>query len=167
MAGEQLARRWAARVLAVCCARIGCGVTAEDLAQETLYRGLRNLAALQEPAKFGPWLRGIAIRVCSDWLRSRGVADVPFSRFVDRTFDPLDQTVSPPEQIEDDDTRRRLLAEVESLPDGLREVILLHYFDDLTYDDAAAFLGVSRATVNARLAKAREHLARKLASLVR
>jgi len=166
-ATEQLARRWSARVLAVCCARIGCRSAAEDLAQETLFRGLRGLATLDNPDKFGPWLRGIAIRVCGDWLRSRATADIPFSRLGDDSLDPLDRAETPPERIEDEDSRRRLLDEIHALPEDLREVILLHYFDDLTYDDAAELLGVSRATVNSRLAKARELMARKLASLVR
>lgn len=166
-AGEQLARRWSARVLAMCCARIGCSNAAEDLAQEVLFRGLRGLAALEDPAKFGPWLRGIALRVCGDWLRSRSTAEVPFSRLGNDPVDPLDQTETPPERLEDEDTRRRLLTEIHTLPEDLREVILLHYFDDLTYDETASLLGVSRATVNARLAKARELLARRLASLVR
>jgi RNA polymerase sigma-70 factor, ECF subfamily len=166
IAGEQLARRWSARVLAVCCARIGCRTAAEDLAQETLLRGLRGLAALDDPSKFGSWLRGIAIHVCGDWLRSRSAADIPFSRLTEEPFDPLDQSETPSERSEEADSRHRLMTEIDALPEELREVILLHYFDDRTYDDAAALLGVSRATVNSRLAKARETLARKLASLV-
>jgi RNA polymerase sigma factor (sigma-70 family) len=166
-AGEQLARRWSARVLALCCARTGSFVSAEDLAQEVLIRGLQGLGGLEDPAKFGPWLRGIATRVCSDWLRSRRQREVPFSRLSNEPCDPPDDAGSPAERLEADDTRRRLLSEIHALPDELRDVIWLHYFDDLTYDQAADLLGVCRATVNSRLAKARDLLARKLSELVR
>ena len=35
-----------------------------------LLRGLRALPTLSEPEKFGPWLIGIAVRTCLDWLKS-------------------------------------------------------------------------------------------------
>src|SRR4051812_49503869 len=65
-----LARRWAARVLAVCHARTASVDAAEDLAQEALLRGLRALPTLTDEEKFGPWLVGIAVRTCLDWLKS-------------------------------------------------------------------------------------------------
>ena len=66
---EALVRRWTARVVGVCHARVGSAAAAEDLAQETLLRGLRALPTLAEPEKFGPWLCGIASRTCLDWLK--------------------------------------------------------------------------------------------------
>jgi len=67
---DPLVRRWAARVLAVCHARVGRADAAEDLAQEALLRGLRALPTLSDPEKFGPWLCGIAVRCCLDWLKA-------------------------------------------------------------------------------------------------
>src|SRR4051812_25475501 len=67
---EELVRRWSARMLAVCHAKVRSAHTAEELAQESLLRGLRALGTLEDPAKFGPWLCGIASRVCLDWLKS-------------------------------------------------------------------------------------------------
>ena len=67
---EQLVRRWSARVLAVCHARIGRADASEELAQETLFRGLKALPSLAEPDKFGPWICGIANRACLDWLKN-------------------------------------------------------------------------------------------------
>src|ERR1700761_9738636 len=67
---EELVRRWSARVLANCHARVRSCHTAEELAQESLLRGLRAIGTLEEPAKFGPWLCGIASRVCFDWRKS-------------------------------------------------------------------------------------------------
>src|SRR5215210_6667876 len=66
----QLARRWAARLLAVCHARTRDRHAAEDLAQEALLRGLRGLPTLADPDKFGTWVVGIAVRTCLDWLKS-------------------------------------------------------------------------------------------------
>ena len=65
------------------------------------------------------------------------------------------------------DDERRLLAEVETLPESYREVILMYYYDDVTYQDVAAALGVSTATVNARLTKARAMLRERLSGMQR
>ena len=56
---------------------------------------------------------------------------------------------------------------METLSEELREPLLLFYYDDVTYEQIGHMLGVSRATVNARLAKARSQLARRLAHLTR
>src|SRR5207253_65963 len=76
---EELVRRWAGRVLALCHAKTGRAGDAEDLAQETLLRGYRALGSLLDPDKFGPWLCGIAVRTCLDWLKARERSTVPFS----------------------------------------------------------------------------------------
>ena len=155
---EHLARRWAARVLAVCHARVGRAggrAAAEDLAQESLLRGLRSLPTLADPEKFGPWLVGIAVRTCLDWLKS-----------AQRTEVSLDDVVIADARADEnarDATDRReraeqLMREVERLPHTYREVLMLYYYQDCTYQDLADLLGVSPATINARLTKARAML---------
>jgi RNA polymerase sigma-70 factor (ECF subfamily) len=155
----QLARRWSARVLAVCHARTRDRHAAEDLAQDALLRGMRALPTLADPEKFGPWVVGIAVRTCLDWLKS-----------AKRTEVSLDATLSD-DAIENDDDddggsheRRaqaeQLMREVERLPQEYREVLMLYYYqpDRCTYRELAELLGVSAATVNARLTKARQML---------
>ena len=68
---EELVGRWAARIVACCHAKVRSVDAADDLAQETLVRGFRFLPALDDPDKFGPWLRGIAQRTCLDWLKAK------------------------------------------------------------------------------------------------
>ena len=166
---DQLARRWAARVLAVCHARVSRRDVAEDLAQEALLRGLERLATLKDPESFGPWLRGIAAHVCQDWQRSRAARERLMSA-PGENGDPrniADGGESADVIFETSEERDRLLDEVQALPAELREVVLLYYYDDLTYDDLATLLGVSKATVNSRLAKARAMLHRQFSSHAR
>jgi RNA polymerase sigma factor (sigma-70 family) len=162
---ESLVRRWSARVLGVCHARVGRAAAAEDLAQETILRGLKALPTLAEPEKFGPWLCGIATRTCLDWLKKSERSEVSLSatavnhegesRFAASGHDPA----SAAEQTDD---LRRLMSEVEKLPEPLREVLMLYYYEDCTYQDLAQRLGVSSATINARLTQARMALREKL-----
>src|SRR3954464_427836 len=75
----EVARRWAARVTALCHARVRRADVADDLAQETLLRGFRALGTLNDPNRFGPWLCGIALRTCLDWRKAKQNSQVPFS----------------------------------------------------------------------------------------
>ena len=76
---EELVRRWAGRVTALCHARVRRADVAEDLAQEALLGGYRSLHALLQPEKFGGWLMGIAHRACLDWLKAKDRTTIPFS----------------------------------------------------------------------------------------
>jgi RNA polymerase sigma-70 factor (ECF subfamily) len=166
---EELVRRWSARVLAVCHAKVRSAHTAEELAQESLLRGMRALATLKDPAKFGPWLCSIASRVCLDWLKCGQARQVSLDAMSDEQADSwLPQTVdSPHEAAERADDHRRLLTEIATLPEPYREAIMLYYYDDVTYREIAALLEVSESTVNARLTKARAMLRERLSGMPR
>jgi RNA polymerase sigma-70 factor (ECF subfamily) len=160
-----LAQRWSARITAICHARARRADVADDLAQETLLRGFRALHTLSDPAKFGPWLMGIAARAALDWLKARERTTLPFSTL--GTDEPYERTLTSPASPPDEavfaaEERRHLLAEIEALPEAFRQVVMLYYYDDLTYRDLAALLGVSTATINARLTKARTMLRERL-----
>ena len=158
-----LARRWSARIMAVCHARVRSPDAAEDLTQETLLRAFRALATIREPHKFGAWICGIARCTCLDWLKAKERSHVSLGDLGD-----AQQGVDGegPEHDRADDVEQ-LMAEVESLPDKYREVVMLYYYGDLTYRDLADMLGVSAATVNARLTKARAMLRQRLAEVPR
>ena len=55
---------------------------------------------------------------------------------------------------------------MEALPEEYREVVMLYYYEDVTYRDLAQLLGVSAATINARLTKARALLRERLSKKV-
>src|SRR5262245_40454032 len=76
---EQIVRRYAGRITALCHARARRADAAGHPAQETLLRGYRALPSLNAPDKVGAWLHGIAVRACLDWLKSRSRSVVSFS----------------------------------------------------------------------------------------
>ncbi len=162
---EELVRRWAARITALCHARVKRAHLADELAQETLLRGFRALHTLADPDRFGPWLCGIALRACLDWLKAKQNSQVPFSVLgtAYNADDCLHERGPGLEaEVERAEERRQILAEIEALPEEYRTVVLLYYYQDHTYRELAKLLGVSSATVNARLTKARALLRTRL-----
>ena len=158
----EVARRWAPRVTAVCHSKVRRADVADDLAQETLLRGYRSLGTLSDPAKVGTWLMGIGMRASLDWLKARERSTLTFSGLGPdqsaETFMGRDDG----DPAGDADERRRLMAEVEALPEPLRQAVMLYYYDDLSYRELGELLGVSAATINARLTKARNLLRQRL-----
>jgi RNA polymerase sigma-70 factor (ECF subfamily) len=162
---EPLVRAWAARALAVCHARVGRADVAEELAQESLFRAYKALGTLAEPEKFGAWLCGIATRVCLDWLKAKDRTTVSMSALGEETNpdDLIDRRRAFRAAAADDaEDVARLMKEVERLPENHREALMLYYYQDCTYQDLAKLLGVSAATVNARLTQARQMLRERL-----
>ena len=145
-----LARGSFARLVALCQSRVGQRADAEELAQEALLRAIRSLSQLAAVESFDAWLRGIAVHLCLDWHRGRGRDKrLPLDT-------SLDRTASDPAQLAATaDENEQLRQQIQELPPELQEVLYLHYYDQLSYDEMAGWLGVARATVNERLAKAR------------
>lgn len=159
----EIARRWAPRVTAICHARVRKADVADDLAQETLLRGYRALHTLSDPNKLGTWLMGIGHRASLDWLKARERSTVLFSGLGPER--PIEALLSRDDGdiAGDADEKRRLMSEVEALPELLRQVVMMYYYDDVSYRELGELLGVSAATINARLTKARAILRERLA----
>jgi RNA polymerase sigma-70 factor (ECF subfamily) len=139
---------------------------AEELAQESLVRGFRAIGSLADPQKFGPWICGVANRVCLDWLKDKDRTLVNFNALGEtmRPEDMADPKNAGQSDLEAQEDLHRLLREVERLPEKHREVLMLFYYEDCTYEELAQMLNVSSATINARLTQARQMLRQRLRS---
>ena len=60
----------------------------------------------------------------------------------------------------------RVCSSVARLPAKYREPVILRYLEELSAEEIARILGVSRNTLNVRLSRARERLRRELAELI-
>jgi len=151
-----LVARHTTMVRAVAFGMLGGGVPVDDLAQEAFLRSYRYLATLSDHANFGGWLCGITRRICLDFLRSnrRPVMSLDEIRDAGGDFsEPRD-----PELELKNEVHEAML----NMPAELRQVMVMRYIDRHSYERMAEILGVSRATVSARLMHARKLLREKL-----
>jgi RNA polymerase sigma factor (sigma-70 family) len=131
---------------------------AEDLTSVVFLEGFRRRAEVEiEEGKVLPWLYGVASNVVRNQRRS-----------MRRHAEAL-KRVRPPEPVlgiageaaERLDAQRRMrsiLAALDELPESDKEVLALCVWSELSYEDAAAALGVPVGTVRSRLARARARL---------
>lgn len=128
----------------------------QDLVQETFWRACSNLSRLEDPRRFGAWIRQIARNQAYGYLRRREVR----RRYTDL---PIPGPVpSPHEVLERREMGDRVGSAIGLLPPEQRQVVLLSYMESKTQQQIAWSLGVSLPTVKARLGRARESLRRML-----
>jgi len=160
LALAELMSRWAPRALALCHVHSNRQAAA-DLAQDSLLRAIRNLSQLKSPELFGPWLRGIAKRVCYDWLENKRRTMIPFSSLEKGAMDVREVADDSNDQEEH---LSELLDACAELPEECQETLQLYYSSKMTYQELGDMLEVSAATINARLTKARMLLRERLLS---
>ena len=76
---EELVRRWAGRVTALCHAKIGCASGADDLAQEAPLRAYRPCTRSPNRTSSVPGCAASPSATCLDWLKSKERSVISFS----------------------------------------------------------------------------------------
>ncbi|MBI1927011.1 RNA polymerase sigma factor [Candidatus Poribacteria bacterium] len=145
---------------------LGNSADAEDLTQEAFIEAYTNLRTLQEPAKFGSWLRGITRHLCVSWLRRQTsslsyeevMEDGHFEVQMIETFGVSKRIPTPDELLEQKEVRQTVLAAIDSLSEKNRTVTTLHYLDGMSYQEIAQSLDVPVSTIEGRLYRARKQL---------
>ena len=139
-------QQYGAHVVGLCTLLLKDAHLAQDVAQETFIRAWKQGNLRQETEK--AWLTRVAVNLCRDEQRSR------WFRHVDRRITPEEL----PLQADAPDTDSDLLDSVHRLPAREREVIVMHYWNDMSPEDIAKLLNIDRATVFRRLARGRKRL---------
>lgn len=150
-----LYRRYAPRVHAVVRRLAGDDALAEDWAQEAWLRAFRALPRFRGEAAFSTWLHRVAVNSALQGLRSRARHEVR------ETVLPDDQA-GPPESPAT--LRLTLERAVASLPEGMRQVLVLHDVEGFTHEEIGEMLGIAAGTSKSQLFKARAKMRESLGS---
>lgn len=150
---EEAMNRWEQSLLRICYAYLGDVALAEDAVQETFLKAWKGYERFRGASSEKTWLMRIAINTCKDVRRSA------YFRHTDRGIS-LDQLPEGevPFTMEDD----TLMRAVMDLKPQWKEAVLLCWYQQLTVEEAARALHVSRAMIYSRLRQAKKHLQRDL-----
>lgn len=157
---ESLVRRYHDDLMRFLLRLVGNRAGAEDVFQETFLQIHTSAGTFDTSRRFKPWLFTIAANKGRDHLRRsnrRRALDLSASvggqgedgaTFVDL----LEIDVPQPSQGADDSERDRHVQDaIDGMPDILREVLLLAYFQRLSYSQVAEALEIPLGTVKSRL----------------
>lgn len=122
----------------------------EDLVQESLARALAASHGWRPGSDLRAWLLSITHNTfISGWRRDQ-VARTGLERVAD-TLPRPSQPVLPDLRVE----ARQVVDRLLSLPDGMREILLLAVVEEMSYREIADMLNIPLGTVMSRLARAR------------
>ena len=162
----EVVRRWERKIYALTYGITGSVEEARDATQETFIAAYRNLARFRGEAQVSSWLHRIAVNQCiSRQRRARVRAETGLEEEIEAGREQLLSTgreESPARASESKERAEAVRRAVASLPEELREVVLMKEFEELTFQQIADALRIPLSTVKSRLYTALKQLRLKL-----
>ena len=158
---ERLYREHVGRVYGLCLRMTRDPAIAEDCTQETFINAWKALARFETRSSLGTWLHRIAVN--ATLAKRRKASVVMESTSTDDEGEAIESewTLETPLEVNE------IEAAIEQLPEGARDVLVLHAIYGYSHLEAAEMLGVAEGTCKAQLHRARGLLRDKLGVEVR
>lgn len=151
---ERLYRRNVSRVYGLAC-RLAGSERADELTQDVFVRAWEKLHTFRGEAAFSSWLFRLGVNLIYGQLRKTGTER---KRMVDSELS-LERAQARPDAAE---IRLDFDVAIERLPDGAREVFVLHDVEGYKHREIAEIVGITAGTSKSQLHRARmilrEHL---------
>ena len=132
----------------------GKSADAEDLTQQTYLDAQRKLDTLREPDKARAWLFMIVRNLYRRRLRDQGSRS-------EVTLEAVGEPVSEEVSLQPLDSEG-LQSVLDALPEEFRTVLVLFYFQELSYREISEQLDVPIGTVMSRLSRGKKHLRERM-----
>ena len=142
------------RVYGICLRMTGNVSEAEDCAQEAFIQAWNKMDKFRGDSAFSTWLHRIAVNSVLGRIRKA-------KREQDR-ITAVSDTASPTVAMGETGELKDLSEAVNRLPEGARNVFVLHAIYGYSHDEAGEMLGIATGTSKAQLHRAKRLLAQQL-----
>jgi len=143
---RELFRRYAPILVRLVSRRTGRSADAEDIVQQTFLQLHRARRDFRREMRFRPWVMTITLNLARDLLRRRGRH--PETSVEEVCLPQLE--IAQPDGDGRDELCRRVRTALTGLPCEQREVIELHWFAELSFDEVAKVVGVTPGAARVR-----------------
>ena len=133
----------------------------EDVFQETFLQLFTSRDSFDDTRPLRPWLFTIAANKAKDalrkWQRTSAIPIGTIADAQDLSFDEVLNTLTaseismPHEELEKNETALRVGRIIMNMPENLREILILAYFNKFSYKQMAEILSIPIGTVKSRL----------------
>jgi RNA polymerase sigma-70 factor (ECF subfamily) len=141
--------------------RVETPEVAEDLTSEVFLRMVRNLRSYQDRGlPFKAWLFRIAANLITDHYRHRNKHPVTViqDHFESDDPNPVDRVIEDQEQLD-------MQLALKTLPEQYQDLLILHFVEDLPYEEIVKIMNKSAAALRAMQYRALKSLAQQLEKL--
>jgi len=165
---DQLVLRHQRRIYAIVFRMTENHHDADDLAQETFLAAYRARERFDERQSFVAFVSRIAINLSINHLRRR-------KRWLKIRFAKKEETeqrlcsalyYNPQHELEHRELLEKIAQALKNLPPHQKAVLVLKVYQEMSYEDIAAILNISKGTVMSRLHRARQHLRDQLKDIL-
>lgn len=156
---RELVERHYQMVLKVAYRALGSVPAAEDCAQDVFIKVHKKLRLYRADRPFVRWLHRVTANTVTDAIRRRRV-DLSFDTLV---HDPPSELADPAEAAAVRERRLAVRNAMATLPDRLRDALVLQVFHELSYQEIALVLNIPIGTVMSRIHNGKRQLRRRLA----
>ena len=156
------------RVLGLCRQLLGSPEAAEDARSDVFLRLPRALERYDVSLPFDRWLLSVTSHHCLDVLRRRRLESRLFAADLDETDSASvgsEPAPSPLAAVLTDEGRVRVRDALTRLPERYRVSLALRYYGDMSYDEIASQLGLTRNHVAILIFRGKQALRGLLADL--
>lgn len=138
--------------------RLGGANDADDLLQETFIKVYINLHRYNPAYTFGQWVYTIARNTFVDFIRRRQ-DDLSID---ERFASPASNNPTPEERVINLQQRTQIECYLERLTPRYRQLIVMRFFDEYSYEEIAEKLTLPLGTVKTQIHRARERMCRMI-----
>jgi len=139
----------------------------DDLVQDVFVAALHGAKRFRGQSRVSTWLTRVAINVCRQHHRTRMLRRDFWKRWMSRGDAPqTTEDSDASKSVERDERIRQVTHAVRRLKGKYREVVVLHYLQEMSIDDVTKVLGLSRGAVEMRLHRGRQMLQEILAPTI-
>ena len=132
-----------------------------DILQNVFIKVYVNLQSFDTSRLFNSWIYRIAHNEAVTYLKKRGNEKVSFLDF-DVVFPHPFAKETADKYTLDEELKAVLDSSLSSIPLKYREVLVLYYYEELSYQEIADVLRIPIATVGVRLKRAKEQLQKQV-----
>jgi len=163
-ARELLARRYRTPAFRLAMQLVGRPEVAKDVAQDSMLRFFSSLGRFQAERPVLPWLFCIVHNRVRDLERKRRRQRVESldSYLADSGYEPVSAQPDPETRAQRRQLQQLIWRALNLLSASHREILVLRDYQDLSYAEIAAVLGIPKGTVMSRLHAARCSLRKRL-----
>lgn len=129
----------------------------EDIVQDVFMKAFQNIQSFDATRRFSPWIYRIAHNAFVNELKRRSLRPV-FNLDFDALLAHAPADENAETEREAGEMRAMIDAGLERITPAYREVLVLHYLEELSYKDIADILRIPVGTVGVRIMRARNAL---------
>lgn len=153
---EELYRRFAPKMYAVCLRYANNTNDAQDLLQEGFIKVYKNLHRFRAEGSFEGWVRRVFVNTSIEHFRKKSAQLSSVSEREENTIEDADITAL------DSLAEKDIINIVQELSPGYRTVFNLYVVEGYSHKEIGELLGISEGTSKSQLARAKSILQKKI-----